>query len=510
MGARRNGAGFERAAFIKAFLEAFEEMPHRGSGTCFEPRAARMLAQLARRRLCGTVEAQRFAIDLSSGAWNVAVHGAVLVGSLLVLWIAGLLAGRAWGAGARPVDFGPLGVLPWPFVAACLTVCVAVLVSRFSAAWTGWTLLSFLVPNADSTNVIVSTLPAARTEQLRLKPRAAWRERFEEIKKKGAVRLVILAAHYDSARCLSMGPRKRTPKLLRAAIKSGIGTVPTIAYVLLIAFLAAMTVLSRTGSAPAVLASPWAAAAVVVLVVLLVAAAIVEMGLSLRSANLPFCPGYNDNLSAVAAVFDLLAEALPNTGAAAPQDHIAHLNPPPLSPRSGKTALMAVFTGSEENGLRGSIVFKRRVLRAARSCFGAGRLLLVNVESVSGGDLVAANAEHTFVGFVRRGDPRFLEAAKPVLEKPRIVGGESYPIEALDRPLEACTDLTGFAWRLGAKLRAFSISSKYENDQPRDYHLPSDGPETLFADPKNVATIVAVAGALGDLLEAADGGLLDG
>ncbi len=499
---------FERASFIKAFLKAFEEMPHRGAGTSFEPRSARILTELAGRRLAGSVEAQPFAIDLSSGAWNVAVHGVVLLGSLAFLWATGLFVGRAWSAGRNPVDFGPLGVLAWPVVAACLAVCLTVLGSRFCAGWRGWTLLSFLVPNADSTNVIVSTLPPADLDELRLEPETAWRRRFE---KSRAERLVIFSAHYDSARCLSLAPRRRTPKFLRAAVKNGIGTLPTAAQFLLIAFFIVMTLLSWTGRAPRVLASPWATVAILAFVAAVMAATIAEAALSLRSANLPFCPGFNDNLSAVAAVFDVLAETMAKTAVTA-EDRIACPNPArPLAALSRRTAFMAVFTGSEENGLRGSIEFGRRILRAASRAFGLGRLLLVNLDSVSGGRLLAVNAEHTFAGFVRKGDRRFLEAARPILETQRVVDGHSYAIEVQDGPLEACTDLTGFARAsFGGRLRAFSISSKDKNDEPRDYHLPSDGPATLLGDPANVGTIVAVAEALKDILEAADKGLLDG
>ncbi len=508
MAAERKTKGFDHPAFIKDFLKAFEEMPHRGAGTSFEPRAARILTELARRRLTGNVEGQPFAIDLSSGAWNVALHGTLLLGSLLLLWVSGLVVKTAWSAGRCPVDFGPLGVLPWPVVAACLAACLALLASRFFAGWTGWSLLSFLVPNADSSNVIVSTLPPAETELLRMMPEAAWRQRFEN---SGAERLVIFAAHYDSARCLSLAPRDRTPKFLRAAVKNGIGTVPTIAHVAFIVFFAFMTFLSWTGRAQAVLASPWATVVILVLVAILVAAAAAEAFLSLRSANLPFCPGFNDNLSAVAAVFDLFAEAMPRAGAGL-SDRMAGPDRKRPLVKPAKTALMAVFPGSEENGLRGSIEFGRRILRPARECFGVERVLLVNLDSVSGGQLLAANAEHTFVGLVRKGDRRFLEAARRILETSRSVDGKAYAIEVQSRPLEACTDLTGFARGFRGKLRAFSISSKYKNQEPRDYHLPSDGPETLL-DPdekENVGTIVAVASALRELLEAAGKGELDG
>ncbi|MBL8968420.1 MAG: hypothetical protein JNG85_15550, partial [Spirochaetaceae bacterium] len=64
--------------FSRAAFELFADMPHRGSGTHYEARAARMLGRLAGEALGGRVDLEPFAVDLSSGAWNVALHGSLL------------------------------------------------------------------------------------------------------------------------------------------------------------------------------------------------------------------------------------------------------------------------------------------------------------------------------------------------------------------------------------------------------------------------------------------------
>lgn len=504
-----NQTTFSRAAFIGDFLHVFDEMPHRGTGTSFEPRAARIIAELSRERLTGHVETQPFAVDLSSGAWNVALHGTVLLVSLVVLWTGGLLVGKTWGVGRAPVDFGLLGLLPFPVVIACGVVSLAVLGSRFAAGISGWSLLSFLVPNGDSANIIASTLPRPKVEHLGLDPTEAWRRRFGEC---SAKRLIIFAAHYDSARCLRRGAEKgSTPKTLKAALKNGIGTLPTAALCVLILFLAAAAVLSWTGNAHLWLSRPWVVALVILFVLVSLAVEIVEAAMSLRSADLPFCAGYNDDLSGVAAIFELLAEVLPRKEQTDERGRIRCTNPALPLMRLDESELMAVFTGSEENGLRGAVEFTRSTLKPAIEHFGPDRVLLVNLDCVSGGSLRAASGEHTFVGLVRKGDPSFLEAARPHLQKPRNINGRDYCVGVAPDPLEACTDLTAFARARG--LRAFSIVSRAEGGvEPRSYHSLSDGPQTLF-DPQhqeNLDTIVAVAEVLADLLAAADRGELDG
>jgi hypothetical protein len=87
---------------------------------------------------------------------------------------------------------------------------------------------------------------------------------------------------------------------------------------------------------------------------------------------------------------------------------------------------------------------------------------------------------------------------------PHAGGGYGLALEYDERPLAACTDLTGvwagLPWDRRRQLRGFSIVSRVTNaddpiGRPRDYHLPSDNVDTLFLDgePANFGTVAALA-----------------
>ena len=530
--------GFQRKAF-----GLFAEMPHRGSGTHYEARAARMLSRLAAESLEAQVELEPFAVDLSSGAWNVALHGTLLCLVLALDWLAGLGLAAAYGPGARAAGLGFLGSVPLPFAAVALGATLLLLASRISAGKLGWGVFSFFVPNADSADIVVSDLPRLSDgDSLRLAPAERWKRRFEASGKK---RLLILAAHYDSARCLPPSKGKGAPPdCLLAALKNGIGLIPTAAYLLLalsfglsvlLAFLDPSGALSR--GAPG-----WIAA---VLVLGSFGVAAVEAFIAGKSVNLPFQQGYNDDLSGVVAALGAFRGLAPRDApraepAAAASAGAASAAPAPAATTLADTALMAVLTGSEENGLRGASEFARRVLAPAVGVFGKERVLLVNLDSVSGGELVAAAGERDFTGATKSGDPDFARKAVDFLRGPRLQaaraaeslapkeieaslepagpGAFAYRLRLEPEPLPACTDMTGFCsvGGLNRRLRAFTVVSREAGSgplpQPRDYHQPSDTFETLFleSEPANFGNVLALSLALADLAAEADKGSFDG
>lgn len=451
--------------YVKAVLDAFADMPHRGSGTHYEARAARLLTRIAEASLKGKVESQPFAVDLSSGAWNVALHGSILCSILGLGWLAGLGISSAYGSGRGPVPMGFLGTVPWPVAVLCTVTVAVLIVSRWMAGRCGWAIFSFLLPNADSSNVIISTFAPPDKELLRAPLEKQWADRFE---KAGKRRLFIISAHYDSARCLppTNNPTSKWKSLL-AALKNGIGIIPTIAYFLLLACFAASTVIAFLGGLPGpvggILGHVLAALAVLGFIVACAEAVIAGL-----SVNKPFEQGYNDDLSGVAAAlgayFRLCPKSVPAAAKAreedggsatkimsaigsaigtalggligsaegqAPQAAIAggllpgDILPEAEEPPLEKTGLIVLLTGSEENGLRGATEFRKVVLKAAKDHFDLADIHLVNVDSVSGGSIYAAATERNFMGARRGGDPGFAGRATGLWATPLLTKAEA-------------------------------------------------------------------------------------
>ncbi len=96
----------------------------------------------------------------------------------------------------------------------------------------GWGIFSLFVPNADSASGIVSSLAGGEDGSvLRQGEVERWKRRLAA---SGGKRLLILPAHYDSARCLPPTSGKGAPpRFLLAAIKNGIGLIPTFSYSLM-------------------------------------------------------------------------------------------------------------------------------------------------------------------------------------------------------------------------------------------------------------------------------------
>ncbi len=501
------------AQYLKDFLLSFAEMPHRGSATPNEPRAARLLTRRLEAETSTDVELQPFAVDISSGAWGIAVHGVLLVLGTLAAWIAGLLSAWSWGDGPWPAQLGYFGTVPFPFAAAALAWCIVMVGSRLYEDRTGFHIASFFVPNADSANVIASSLP--RLEQtgttLRMSDRDQWTKRFREAKDAGTRRIVVLMGHYDSARWL---PFEKPPKFLLAALKSGMGRLLTRMYLLLAVVLAIVCVLGALGL-NGIVYSGWIGIVVSIILMLSAATALAfaaaEGGMAACSASRPFVQGMNDNFSAVAALFGAMVRALPKGKA--------------RTLGSG-TQVVAAFTGSEENGLRGASLFSKDVLTPAVEIFGPENVVLVNMDSVSGGKLYVQPREVNFSGREVGGRLAFAEEFHAWARGPHILAADAdlmltarqkseclvqarsgafgLRLEYDREALPACTDMTG-VWAglpraLRRQLRGFSIVSRVADGddpigRPRDYHLPSDNVDTLLLDeePANFGTVAALA-----------------
>jgi hypothetical protein len=507
--------------YTRSVFDAFADMPHRGSGTHYEARAARILSRLAGESTGARVDSQPFAVDLSSGAWNVALHGAILCSVLGLAWLGGLGLSAVWGPGSTPASLGPLGTVPFPVALTCLAASLVLLVSRWMAGSSGWGVFSFFLPNADSSNVIVSSFARGDdSASIRLPCEKQWEARFRA---SGRKRLVILSAHYDSARCLppmsAPGPLQRA---LLAALKNSISALPTFFYFVLIACFGLSSALAFLDPAGGLMSGAlgWVAAILTLAGFIVAAVEAIVAGLSVDK---PFEQGFNDDLSGVVAALGAFSR----------------LCPAPDNEGLAETAVMVLLAGSEENGLRGSTVFSRTVLRAAVECFGIEGVFLVNADSVSGGRLKAAPSEHNFTGGLRGGDPAFGRAATAFLRGRRLGQAEAdehftrdeqalcllprddgfgYAIDYDGSALAACTDMTAFCAPPGfnGKLRAFSVVSVAEGSgpiaQPRDYHQPSDTWATLFlaSEPQNYATVLALSLALSDLAAEIDRGGFDG
>ncbi|MBN1243389.1 MAG: M28 family peptidase [Spirochaetales bacterium] len=511
-GAPTGGRAARALEAIHAVFGALERLPDRASGTYHERRAARLLSELADARLNGAAPGgaspgdaspdgaarrfrlghQGFAVDLSSGAMNVAAHGALLLALTVFPLLSGALRAAFGELGPESLArFGPLFALPASSLAFAAAGALLLFVARFLPGAFGWSIFSFLVPNLESGNVIVDDLPVvprvpvAETkggtfdvEVRRWKDRfAAARAGAEETAPHG--RLVVLAAHYDSARALPGDGFLTKRRFFAAILKTGFAVVPALAYfacVLVLGFFALAAL--APDSSLASWAVSWPGWAAIGLLAFGLGFSGLEMAMAMKSSNLPYVQGYNDNLSGVAAALACLEDLASG---------------PPLP---GNPAFMLALTGSEENGLHGSIAFARRTLRHAVAEFGAENVSVWNFESVSGARLRATCAERTFSGFVRSGDPEFAREYAASLPSagapaagtaplyagaPTLDGTWAMPLEVCFEPMAACTDLTGFtaprAFRKRLRILTFSAPERTGMEKPRDYHRLEDDAE---------------------------------
>jgi len=514
---RSGGAGAgvvaQGSRYLEDFFRFFAEMPHRGSATPNEPRAARLLTRKLEADTSADVELQPFAVDVASGAWGIAVHGVLLFAVTVAVWCAGLAAAWTWGAGPLPVRLGFLGTVPFPCALVVLLWCLAMLVSRLWVDKFGFNIASFFVPNADSCNIIAASLPRLEPagDTPRMSERDRWTKRFHDAKIAGTRRIVVLMGHYDSARRLPPG---KTPRFVLAALKNGMGRLITVMYLVLGLALAAACVLGFFGLNGAAY-SGWVGIGVSLVLtlaaVMALTAAFVEGVMAAQSASLPFVQGMNDNLSGVAAIYGAIVKALPPVGARAL--------------RQG-TQVITAFTGSEENGLRGASLFAKDVMAPAMQVFGEANVELINLDTVSGGILRAMPREVNFSGRDVGGLRPFAEGFHAWASGPRISAAEAdasltqaqrdsclvpatggafgLRLEYAREKLPACTDLTGVCAGLPRafrrELRGFSIVSRQTGgddplSRPRDDHQESDKVDTLFLDqePANFGTVAALA-----------------
>ncbi len=504
----RSGRG-RKAVALELVREIFARMrplPDRASGTYHERRAARLLLEQAEARFAPRfrVSHQGFAVDLSSGAANIAAHGVIFVAFAVLPTLVGL--GRVWlgeyGPAAELASHPALArfgafMIPKASLAVSALGALALFVARFLPGATGWSVFSFIAPNLESGNVLVDELPEVprpNRDEAGDGPfdveAAWWKERFRLAC--GAApsdppgsnplgrRLAVLAAHYDSARALPEAPALMGSGTLTSILKAGFAIIPAASYLGCALALGGVLALAEWAApdAGATIAGAVGLGALW-LVGLLFAAT--EMAKALESSNLPYVQGYNDNLSGVAAAFACLDD-LAGTGERRPDA--------PL--------LMMVLTGSEENGLHGSIAFAKRVLVHAVERFGAAKVEIWNFESVSGERLRVCDGERTFSGLTRRGAAGMLEAYARSLDPsaspgpkdaliysgaPELEPGWSFPLEVSREPMAACTDLTGFTAprSLRKRLRILTFSSPWAKDsleRPRDYHRLEDDAES--------------------------------
>lgn len=510
------------------FFDAFAEMPHRGSGTPYEPRSARILARKLASETGAHVDLEPFAVDLSSGTWGVAIHGILLVFGLAIIWCAGLASTFLRGPGALATRLGWMGTVPIPYATAAFLWIMLLLGSRLFADYKSWNIASFFVPNADSFNVIATDMPPLEQDpvKIRLAEQERWRLRFTDAQSAGTSRLVIVMAHYDSARQL---PSDKTPRWLLAALKSGIGTLPTIAYCVLAGILFGVLVLGILNLNDYVYSGTFGLVLSVFLLLAVISAlsfAAIEGFTAAKSSSLPFVQGMNDDFSGVAAAFQALKTTLAPAVGPGGQTAGSNVN------QGNGTRVMTVFTGAEENGLRGSALFAREVLTPAIDVFGAENVELINLDTVSGGTLRLFSREKNFTGATVGGQPEFGRAfwkwaTGPIVSRSRAVSiltpsqiqtclresGTSFSLnlELSEDPVPACTDLSGIWAGLPSRhrktLRAFSIVSRVKSTEdplarPRDYHKQSDSVETLFldAEPGNFGTVAALAEVIGTYL----------
>jgi hypothetical protein len=376
--------------FIDSFLGMFKEMPNRASGNYLEQKSAVIIKNFLGPIFDIDSEYQPFAIDISSGSWNVALHSIFFIISSVGLMLLGYISFMfSASSGAQTVRLGFFGPLPTIYPLLSAVFCLLIIISRFFATYKGWSLFSFFIPNAESGNVECrSKLTVPGTQQTR--------------------KLIIFSAHYDTARCLPVTGLGFLGDLARRLAKNGLSVFPTIAsIVIFLVFL-----IHLIFALPA-----WLSIVLVILGLLALVLIVVEAIISEKSANLPYNPGFNDNLSGVGVLTGIMAENIPNASPPpsvsrfVPQDAVDAIQPAPNKKpfnNTNNTDFIFVFTGSEENGLRGSTEFRANYLKALETQYGKNNIYIINIDNVSGKVLKIFNAEKDFAGLKRGGNQAFL------------------------------------------------------------------------------------------------------
>ena len=469
---------------IREFVDLFKDMPNRASGNYLEQKSAMCIKNFTESMFeCRTVS-NPFAVDLSSGSWNTALHSIVYFVLSAAIILVGLLS--RWLAGStdtrQMVELGFFGDIPIISLIACLTVCALITISRFTATFRGWSFFSFIVPNAESENIICLS-------------------RKDKKKRKN---LIVFVAHYDSARSLPpFAKRKSGYKILTKLTKNGLALYPTIA---MIAFCLILIYFLIQVPIPVV---PWVSIVLAIFALIII---LVEGFIGNHSANLPYNPGFNDNMSGTSVLIGLMSSILLKEKPLQPwyiSDKLFKQMPKAKGKDSGEfknSDFAFVFTGSEENGLRGAVEFRKHEFTTMLKEYKEQNVYVINLDSVSGKKNKLYDREIDFAGRKRGGNKDFFNCCIKLIGKQEYIKADlmkffsdkeidvyfkkSPPnryipkLYGSDDPIPACTDMSALCRSGDKTLNIVTIVSRKINEvtgilMPRDYHSLSDTYEKM-------------------------------
>ena len=464
---------------IDSFLGMFKEMPNRASGSYLEQKSAVIIKNFSRSIFNVETRHQPFAIDISSGSWNIALHSIFFLISSVGLTLLGYLSFMfSASTEARTVCLGFFGRLPAIYPLLSAIFCLLIIISRFSVSYTGWSLFSFFIPNAESGNVI------CRPKSGGPGPKS---------------KLMIFSAHYDTARCLPATGLGILGDLAKRIAKNGLSVFPTIASIIIFF----VFLIHLIFALPA-----WLSIVLVILGILALVLIVVEAVLSGQSANLPFNPGFNDNLSGVGVLTGIMAQNFPNANPLdsrfVPPEAAAAIRTAPGEITFDKTDLIFVFTGSEENGLRGIAEYRANTMKMLEAQYGKDNIFIINLDNVSGKALKIFNAEKDFAGLKRGGNKEFLDFVAEFINVKRFdepylktfftdaeiarhfsKTNAEYSLKLdIDRTfIPSCTDMSGMCSCCDRTRNIITIvgheSPAADDYMPRDYHQLTDTYEKM-------------------------------
>src|SRR3989339_478803 len=344
-----------------------------------------------------------------------------------------LLAFTSFPSPWQTVKFSFLGEVPSFFTVVSIFLCGGIVFSRIISTYTGWSFFSFFIPNAESGNIICSTI------------------------------LVILS------------------------------------------LLAAVLIL-------------------------------IETVISDISANMPFNPGYNDNLSGAAVLAGLMEIVCP----AEVKQHwtISSTLKEKLSERGRQgpvfpnTDFEFVFTGSEENGLMGAVEYRKQILQKHFDKYGKDNVYILNLDSISGKFIRFFNCEKDFAGMNRGGNDKFIAELETFIKEKSFSGSELlkyFSKEEIKKyfigeganlklnlirsnvPIKACTDMSSLVSLFDKTINIVTLVSRETDDRddigmPRDYHSLTDTYEKMVEENNgyNMTPVVFTVFALNSIVRYLD------
>src|SRR3989339_651984 len=418
-----------------------------------------------------------------------------------------LLAFTSFPSPWQTVKFSFLGEVPSFFTVVSIFLCGGIVFSRIISTYTGWSFFSFFIPNAESGNIICST----RRE-----------------KEPAARKLVILTAHYDTGRCLpSFGGINVGSSFLAKIVKNGLSLGPMIAACLITLTLCIHLIFGLHGAFSTILVILSLLAAVLILI---------ETVISDISANMPFNPGYNDNLSGAAVLAGLMEIVCP----AEVKQHwtISSTLKEKLSERGRQgpvfpnTDFEFVFTGSEENGLMGAVEYRKQILQKHFDKYGKDNVYILNLDSISGKFIRFFNCEKDFAGMNRGGNDKFIAELETFIKEKSFSGSELlkyFSKEEIKKyfigeganlklnlirsnvPIKACTDMSSLVSLFDKTINIVTLVSRETDDRddigmPRDYHSLTDTYEKMVEENNgyNMTPVVFTVFALNSIVRYLD------